>query len=378
MQFRDLKHQYQVLKQDIDGAVLDVMQSGAFIMGQPVKDLEVQLAEYVGVKHCISCANGTDALTLALKVWGIGPGDAVFVPDFTFFSSAEVVSLEGATPIFVDVDEETFNISATDLERAIKEVCTEGKLTPRVIVAVDLFGLPANYSAIREIADRYDLLILEDGAQGFGGEILGKKACSFGDISTTSFFPAKPLGCYGDGGAVFTNNDEWAALADSYRVHGKGTFKYDNVRIGMNSRLDTIQAAILQVKLKAFRDYELVAVNKVAAKYTELLMDISYIKTPVIPAGFYSSWAQYTLRLDSKEQRDTLQVRLKEQGIPSMVYYPKPMHAQTAFKNSQFSILNSQLDNSTKLSSTVLSLPMHPYLSDADIQSVVDAIKTSF
>ena len=373
MQFRDLKHQYQVLKPQIDQAVLDVMQSGAFIMGQPVKELEAQLAEYVGVRHCLTCANGTDALTLALKAWGIGPGDAVFVPDFTFFSSAEVVSLEGATPVFVDVDEETFNISPTDLERAIQEVCTDGKLTPRVIVTVDLFGLPANYPQVREIADKYDLLILEDGAQGFGGEIMGKKACSFGDISTTSFFPAKPLGCYGDGGAVFTNNDDWAALADSYRVHGKGTFKYDNVRIGMNSRLDTIQAAILQVKLKAFADYELAAVNKVADKYSELLKDVPGIKIPVIPTGFYSSWAQYTLRLDSKEQRDRLQSKLKEQGIPSMVYYPTPMHLQTAFKNLPSSIFH--LPSATKLSETVLSLPMHPYMTDEDIHTVVDAIK---
>ena len=375
MQFRDLKHQYQVLKPQIDQAVLDVMQSGAFIMGQPVKELEAQLAEYVGVRHCLTCANGTDALTLALKAWGIGPGDAVFVPDFTFFSSAEVVSLEGATPVFVDVDEETFNISPESLDEAIRQILSDGKLSPKVIVAVDLFGLPANYPQVREIADKYDLLILEDGAQGFGGEIMGKKACSFGDISTTSFFPAKPLGCYGDGGAVFTDNDEWAALIESYRVHGKGTFKYDNVRIGMNSRLDTVQAAILQVKLRAFADYELADVNRVAAKYTELLKDVPGIKTPVIPTGFYSSWAQYTLRLDSKEQRDTLQTRLKEQGIPSMVYYPTPMHLQTAFQHLTQD--NSHLTSATRLSETVLSLPMHPYMTDEDIQSVVDAIKVS-
>ena len=372
MQFRDLKHQYQVLKSDIDRAVLDVMQSGAFIMGQPVKELEAQLADYVGVRHCISCANGTDALTLALKVWGIGPGDAVFVPDFTFFSSAEVVSLEGATPVFVDVDEETFNISPEDLERAIQEVIAEGKLAPKVIIAVDLFGLPANYPAIRKIADQYDLLILEDGAQGFGGSINGKRTCSFGDISTTSFFPAKPLGCYGDGGAVFTDNDDWAALVDSYRVHGKGSFKYDNVRIGMNSRLDSIQAAILQVKLKAFDDYELTDVNKVAAKYTELLKDVSCIITPFIPTGFNSSWAQYTLRLKSKEQRDAFQAKLKEQGIPSMVYYPRPMHEQAAFANCPLSIIHCPV--STRLSQTVLSLPMHPYLTEEDITKVVDAI----
>ena len=375
MQFRDLKHQYQVLKPQIDQAVLDVMQFGAFIMGQPVKELEVQLAEYVGVRHCLTCANGTDALTLALKAWGIGPGDAVFVPDFTFFSSAEVVSLEGATPVFVDVNEETFNISTSDLERAIIQTLAEDKLSPKVIVTVDLFGLPANYPSIRQIADKYHLLILEDGAQGFGGNINGQRACSFGDISTTSFFPAKPLGCYGDGGAVFTGNDEWAALIESYRVHGKGTFKYDNVRIGMNSRLDTVQAAILQVKLRAFRDYELADVNKVAARYTELLKDVPGIKTPVIPTGFYSSWAQYTLRLDSKERRDTLQTRLKEQGIPSMVYYPTPMHLQTAFQHLASD--NSHLTSATRLSETVLSLPMHPYMTDEDIQSVVDAIKVS-
>ena len=373
--FRDLKHQYQVLKPQIDQAVLDVMQSGAFIMGQPVKELEAQLSEYVGVRHSLTCANGTDALTLALKAWGIGPGDAVFVPDFTFFSSAEVVSLEGATPVFVDVDEDTFNISSSDLERAIIQTLAEDKLSPKVIVAVDLFGLPANYPAIRQIADKYHLLILEDGAQGFGGEIMGRKACSFGDISTTSFFPAKPLGCYGDGGAVFTDNDEWAALIESYRVHGKGTFKYDNVRIGLNSRLDTVQAAILQVKLRAFRDYELADVNRVAARYTELLKDIPGIKTPVIPTGFYSSWAQYTLRLESEAKRDALQASLKAQGIPSMVYYPKPMHAQTAFQ--YLASDNSHLRSATRLSETVLSLPMHPYMTDEDIQSVVDAIKAS-
>lgn len=377
MEFRDLKYQYQVLKSDIDHAVLDVMQSGAFIMGQPVKELETQLADYVGVKHCISCANGTDALTLALKVWGIGPGDAVFVPDFTFFATAEVVSLEGATPVFVDVDADTFNISPSDLERAIQEVIAEGRLMPKVIIAVDLFGLPANYPAIRQIAKKYQLYILEDGAQGFGGSVNGKRACSFGDISTTSFFPAKPLGCYGDGGAVFTDNDEWAALVDSYRVHGKGSYKYDNVRIGMNSRLDTIQAAILQVKLKAFKEHELEAVNKAAERYTELLKEIEGIKTPVIPEGFGSSWAQYTIQLPDRESRDHLQAKLKEQGIPSMVYYPKPMHKQTVFQGSSFFALHSSLFTSVSLSVTVLSLPMHPNLTDADILTITDAIKTS-
>ena len=374
MEFRDLKYQYQVLKHDIDQAVLNAMQSGAFIMGQPVKELERQLAEFVGVKHCVSCANGTDALTLALKVWGIGPGDAVFVPDFTFFASAEVIALEGATPVFVDVDADTFNISPADLERAIIQTLAEDKLTPRVIIAVDLFGLPTDYPAIRRIADKYHLLILEDGAQGFGGSIHGRRACSFGDIGTTSFFPAKPLGCYGDGGALFTDNDEWAQLADSYRVHGKGSQKYDNVRIGINSRLDTIQAAILQVKLKAFRDYELDAANRIAAQYTTLLSDIPGIKPPVIPEGFTSSWAQYTIQLPSKEQRDALLAALKANGIPTMVYYPKPMHLQTAFTTLHAS--HSSLLVSVSLSETVLSLPMHPYLTDEDVNTILNVIQS--
>ncbi len=378
MQFRDLKKQYQVLKEDMDKAILDAVASGAYIMGPQVKELEKQLAEYVGVKHCLTCANGTDALTLALKAWGIGPGDAVFVPDFTFFSSAEVVPLEGAEPVFVDVCEETFNLDAADLERAVKAVLAEGRLRPRVAVAVDLFGLPADYKAIRAVADKYGLLILEDGAQGFGGSIDGKRACSFGDIATTSFFPAKPVGCYGDGGAVFTDNDEWAALIESYRVHGKGQFKYDNVRIGMNSRLDTVQAAVLQVKLKAFDEYELGDINLAALQYTRRLKDI--VATPVIPEGFLSSWAQYTVRLQDKAQRDALQAALKAEDIPSMVYYPKPMHLQTAFASLSFRA-RPQAESrnlcpvATSLCDRVLSLPMHPYLTAEQIDTVCNAIR---
>ena len=376
MQFRDLKKQYQVLKEDMDKAILDAVASGAYIMGPQVKELEKQLAEYVGVKHCLTCANGTDALTLALKAWGIGPGDAVFVPDFTFFSSAEVVPLEGAEPVFVDVCEETFNLDAADLERAVKEVLADGRLRPRVVVAVDLFGLPADYKAIRAVADKYGLLILEDGAQGFGGTIDGKRACSFGDIATTSFFPAKPVGCYGDGGAVFTDNDEWAALIESYRVHGKGQFKYDNVRIGMNSRLDTVQAAVLQVKLKAFDEYELADINLAALQYTKRLKDI--VATPVIPEGFLSSWAQYTIRLRDKAQRDALQAALKAEGIPSMVYYPKPMHLQTAFASLSAQAESRDLcPTATSLCDRVLSLPMHPYLTTEQIDMVCDVIRKS-
>jgi dTDP-4-amino-4,6-dideoxygalactose transaminase len=393
MEFRDLKQQYRVLHKDMDRAVLDSIASGAYIMGPQVKELEKQLAEFVGVKHCLTCANGTDALTLALKAWGIGPGDAVFVPDFTFFSSAEVVSLEGATPVFVDVCEDSFNIDAKDLERAVQEVLAEGHLRPRVVVAVDLFGQPADYAAVRAVSDHYGLLVLEDGAQGFGGSIqmadqVGhdenttsvipgltgnlktRRACSFGDISTTSFFPAKPLGCYGDGGAVFTDNDEWAALIDSYRVHGKGQFKYDNVRIGLNSRLDTLQAAILQVKLKAFADYELDAVNEAAVRYTERLEGLA---TPVIPEGFRSSWAQYTVRFADRAQRDAVQAALKAAGIPAMVYYPKPMHLQTAFV-SVIPGLTRNLPVATSLCDRVLSLPMHPYITEEEIDSVCGVI----
>ncbi|MBO7618507.1 MAG: DegT/DnrJ/EryC1/StrS aminotransferase family protein [Bacteroidales bacterium] len=396
MEFRDLKKQYQVLRAEMDHAVLGAMASGAYIMGPQVRELEQQLADYVGVKHCLTCANGTDALTLALKAWGIGPGDAVFVPDFTFFSSAEVVPLEGATPVFVDVCEETFNIDVADLERAVKEVLAEGRLRPRVVVAVDLFGLPADYQAVRAVADRYGLLVLEDGAQGFGGSIErfpvkpgmtgdvmagcdrpSKRACSLGDIATTSFFPAKPLGCYGDGGAVFTDNDEWAALINSYRVHGKGTFKYDNVRIGLNSRLDTVQAAVLQVKLKAFAEYEMDDINDAAEKYTERLKDI--VATPVIPAGYRSSWAQYTVKLQDSVQRDALQAALKAEGIPSMVYYPKPLHLQTAFADPHVGLRPPQDDNlcpvATSLCSRVLSLPLHPYITEEQIETVCTAIR---
>lgn len=370
MQFRDLKKQYEVLKEEIDAAMVAIAGSSSFIMGKPVKELEAELAGYVGVKHCISCGNGTDALTLALKAWGGGKGDAVFVPDFTFFASAEVISLEGATPVFVDVDKDTYNIDSADLERKIKQVVAEGKYIPKGVITVDLFGLPADYPAIREITDKFGMWILEDGAQGFGGRIGEKRACSFGDISTTSFFPAKPLGCYGDGGAVFTDNDEWATLIDSYRVHGKGTFKYDNVRIGMNSRLDTLQAAILKVKFKAFREYELAAINRVASRYTELLQ--GKVLTPLVPEGYYSSWAQYTIQLGSKEDRDALQAALKEQGIPSMIYYPTPMHGQTAYRN-----INTPAGDcpvAEQLCRTVLSLPLHPYITDEEIETVCRSI----
>ena len=373
MQFRDLKQQYQVLKKDIDAAMVEVATNCNFINGQQVKDLEKELADYAGVKHCITCGNGTDALTMAMMAWGIGKGDAVFVPDFTFFSSGEIVSHAGATPVFVDVDLDTFNISVEALGQAVEKVIAEGKLAPKAVVAVDLFGLPADFAGVRNVADKYGLKVLEDGAQGFGGNIAGKRACSFGDISTTSFFPAKPLGCYGDGGAVFTDDDGIADILESIRVHGKGEMKYDNVRIGLNSRLDTIQAAILSIKLKAFEQYELVDVNKVAEKYAKGLSQLKEkVKTPVIPENFYSSWAQYTIQLGDRSIRDKLQAELKAAGIPSMVYYPKPMHRQEAFAGYEYD--NADFPNTIRLCDTVLSLPMHPYLKGEDVKVVVDTI----
>lgn len=371
MQFRDLKKQYQVLKEDIDAAMLKVASDCNFISGKQVKVLEEELAEYVGAKHCISCANGTDALSLAMMAWGIKEGDAVFVPDFTFFSTGEIVSFAGATPVFVDVDLDTYNISIDSLEKKIKDTIEEGELTPKVVIPVDLFGLPADYDSIWKIANKYNLLVLEDGAQGFGGMIGDRRACSFGDISTTSFFPAKPLGCYGDGGAVFTDDDDMAVLLRSICVHGKGTMKYDNVRIGLNSRLDTMQAAVLSVKLKAFKDYEVADINKVAERYTKLLTGV--VKTPVIPDGFYSSWAQYTIQLDSREERDGLQAELKKNDVPSMIYYPKPMHKQQAFENLIFN--DADYANTVQLCDTVLSLPLHPYLTEGDMDKVVETIK---
>lgn len=365
MEFRNLKKQYQILKEDIDNEVIKVMSDANFVMGSQVKKLEIELAEYVGVKHCLTCGNGTDALQLAAMALEIKEGDAVFVPNFTFFATGEIVSTLGATPIFVDVDYETFNLSHEKLEEAIIKVKNDGILNIKAVIAVDLFGLPANFPEIKKITKKYGMFLIEDAAQGFGGAINNKKSCSFGDISTTSFFPAKPLGCYGDGGAIFTDDDECAKLIDSYRIHGKGDNKYDNVRIGLNSRLDTIQAAILLIKLNAFKKYELDAVNRVANLYTNNLKH--QFKTPLIPAGYFSSWAQYTLKMDSEYQRNNLQNKLANSGIPSMIYYPKPMINQEAFGTPIYIFDNN---NTELLCKTVISLPMHPYMTDEEVLEV--------
>ncbi len=354
MQFIDLAAQYQHLKTKIDARIKTVLDHGHYIMGPEVQELEDELAKYVGVKHAITCGNGTDALTLAMMVLDIKPGDAVFCPTFTFFATAEVIAFEGATPVFVDSNEDTFNICPVDLEKRIEAVIAEGKLKPKAIIAVDLFGLPADYPALKKIADKYDLKIIEDAAQGFGGEIEGQRAGAFGDIATTSFFPAKPLGCYGDGGALFTDNDEYAELLKSYRVHGKGKDKYDNVRIGMNSRLDTIQAAVLLEKLAVFPQ-ELLNRNKAAEKYTAELKGI--YKTPIVPNGYVSSWAQYTL---VAEDRDAEMAKYKAEGVPTMVYYGTCMHQQTAFKALGYQ--QGDFPVAEKLAKSVFSLPMHGYL----------------
>lgn len=372
MEFRNLKRQYQEYREELDEGIQSVLNQANFISGSQVAELETDLTKYVGVKHCITCANGTDALQLALMAWRIGRNDAVFVPDFTFFSSGEVVPSVGATPVFVDVEKDTFNMDPIQLELQIEQILKEGKLIPRVVIAVDLFGQPADMNSIKKIADKYHLLILEDGAQGLGGRIGEKCACCFGDISTTSFFPAKPLGCYGDGGAVFTDNDEWAQLLYSYRIHGKGKNKYDNVRIGMNSRLDTIQAAILKVKLRHF-DEELKAVNRIAAMYTEGFLQQENIEVPVIRKGFYSSWAQYTVRVKNQKVRDELMTYLKEHQIPAMVYYKTPMHLQQAFEAYR-EMNETQMKVSEELCKTVLSLPMGPFMEEDEVQYVINRI----
>ena len=364
IQLRDLKRQYEALRPQMEEALLGTAASGSYIMGDAVTGLERQLAEYVGTKHCVSCASGTDALRMALMALGIGQGNAVFVPDFTFFATAEVVALQGAIPVFVDVRRDSYNIDVDDLNAKYQYVVGHTDLRPMAVIAVDLFGLPADYNRLCPLCESLGLKLIEDGAQGFGGAIGNKRACSFGDIGTTSFFPSKPLGCYGDGGALFTNDDDLAEIVKSLRMHGKGVDKYDNVRVGFNSRLDTVQAAVLQVKLLHFEE-ELKTVNRVADRYNELLRD--KVTVPSVPQGMLSSWAQYTIQCTD---RDTLQARLKSAGIPSAVYYPRTMSRQTAF--ASYSQKPSPVaDDLTK---KVLSLPMHPYITDEEIEMIVAAI----
>ncbi len=385
IQFRDLQRQYDHVKVKVDEKIAGVVTSAHFISGPEVKELEQTLADYVGVKHCISCANGTDAITIALMAHGVGDGDAVFVPDFTFFSSGECPATTGATPIFVDVLKDTYNMDPKSLEAAIQAVREEEQLTPKAVVAVDLFGQPFDVPAIKAICEKYNLLLLEDGAQGFGGSYTdesGKKhmACSIGDIATTSFFPAKPLGCYGDGGAIFTDDDNIALLCRSIAVHGKDTqnlddpnAKYNNIRLGMNSRLDTLQAGVLLGKFQVFRDEELDAVNHVAELYSSLLSDVSGLTVPVVKDGMYSSWAQYTIQLPDGADRAAIQKAMKADGIPTNIYYIKPMHIQGAFEGTRSSM--AECPTTEKLCKSVLCLPIHPYLTDDEVRFVVEKLK---
>ena len=369
--FIDLAAQQAQLREQLDHAIARVLDEGAYIMGPDVRRFEQELGQFCGAKHVLACGNGTDALQLALMGLGVGPGDAVFVPSFTFAATAEVVPLLGATPVFVDCRDDTFNMDPGSLERAVAHAQSLG-LRPRVAIPVDLFGLPADIPALEQVAHEHGIELMCDSAQGFGGTIEGRMTGTFGRVTTTSFFPAKPLGCYGDGGAVFTDDDDLAKLIDSLRVHGKGSDKYDNVRIGLNSRLDTLQAAILSVKLSVY-GAEIEARDRVAERYTARLTNL--VETPRLPAGYGSVWAQYTVKLSSSDERKAVQATLGERGVPTAVYYPMPLHLQTAYRD--YPADPSGLPVSEDLSARVLSLPMHPYLAE-DVQDyIIDAFNSA-
>lgn len=383
--FIDLVAQQQKIRSEIDLSIQNVLDHGCYILGPEVKEFENKLADFVGVKHCIGVSSGTDALLMGLMAKGIGPGDAVFTTTFTFIATAEVVSLLGATPVFVDIDTRTYNIDPVKLKLAIEAVqrCDASiypipkgnngkplKLTPKAIIPVDLFGLPADYDEINAIAEDHDLFVLEDAAQGLGGSYKGRQAGSLGHMGTTSFFPAKPLGCYGDGGAVFTNDDNLADIVRSIRVHGKGTDKYDNIRVGVNARLHTMQAAILLPKLEIFPN-EIVERQRVAKQYTEGFKDTSLV-TPFVPEGLQSVWAQYSLVCDDREP---IQAHLKSLGIPTAVYYGKSLHLQPAYNDLGYKI--GDIPNSERISQHVFSLPMHPYLTSDEIERIIQSVLES-
>lgn len=368
MQFIDLKTQYGLLKTDIDARIHAVLEKQAFIQGPDVRELEQNLADFCGAKRVVSCANGTDALQLALMALNIGVGDAVFVPSFTYTATAEIILLLGARPIFVDSDPVTFNLDYGSVESAIARVKAEGRLRPAALLTVDLFGQPVDYDRARRIADSEGMAFVSDAAQGFGASFSGRRVgAGLADITTTSFFPAKPLGCYGDGGAVFTDRDDLADVIRSICLHGKGQEKYDVVRVGVNSRLDTLQAAILIPKLAVFAD-ELEKRHAVALAYSAALS--GHVATPLLPPeGDRYAWAQYTIKVSN---RDAVQARLKESAIPSNVYYPLPMHLQPAYL--EFGGGAGSLPVAEQLPHEVLSLPMHPYLTEAEISQICAAV----
>lgn len=366
MPFIDLKAQQAKIRKPLDEAIQRVLDHGAYIMGPEVTELEKQLASFCDAKHAITCSSGTDALALILMAWGIKPGDAVFVPAFTFVATAEVVAWLGAVPYFVDVLENSFNIDPISLETAIAEAKQSG-LNPSAVIPVDLFGQPANYPELQTTADAYNLKVLSDAAQSFGAEREGKKVGCWGDATATSFFPAKPLGCYGDGGAIFTDNDDLTEKIKSLRIHGQGSDKYDNVRIGINGRLDTIQAAVLIEKLKIFED-ELSARQKVADIYNSNLANV--VDIPALDQHTTSSWAQYTIKVSD---RQSVQSACQDAGIPTAIYYPTPLNQQQGYK--KFPSIKSGVPVSEKLAREVISLPMHPYLKEEDQTKICDAVK---
>jgi dTDP-4-amino-4,6-dideoxygalactose transaminase len=366
--FIDLGAQRRRLGQSVDDAILKVVNHGAYVMGPEIAALEAQLSAFCGARHALSCANGTDALGLILMAKGVKAGAAVLCPSFTFAATAEVVAWMGATPVFVDILDDTFNLDPASLENAVVTARRLG-LNPVGLISVDLFGLPADYDAIEPICAREGLWLLSDAAQSFGATYKGRKVGTIGMATATSFFPAKPLGCYGDGGAVFTDDDELADVMRSLRVHGQGTDKYDNVRIGINGRLDTIQAAILLEKLEIFPD-EIAARDRVARRYNELLHPLAIV--PEVPRDLTSVWAQYTLRIRGFD-RDAFQSDLKAAGIPTAVYYPKPLHRQTAYK--AYPVAGNGLPVSERLADEVVSLPMHPYLTEEVQDRIVRAVR---
>jgi UDP-2-acetamido-2-deoxy-ribo-hexuluronate aminotransferase len=371
MQFIDLKKQQSFIREMIEENIKKVLDHGSYIMGPEIKELEAKLANQAGTKYCVACSSGTDALLMPLLAWGIGPGDAVFTSPFTFIASAEVISLVGATPVFVDIDEKTYNLDPEKLDNEIEKVKAEGKLIPKLIIPVDIFGLLADYERIEKVAQKHDLLVLEDAAQSFGASFNGKKAGSYGEAAATSFFPAKPLGCYGDGGAVFTDSCELNELLISVRVHGQGENKYKNDRIGINGRIDSIQAAILLAKLTLFHN-EIDQRNIVAKKYSDALREMLVV--PHIPDGNISAWAQYSVLAKDSDHRDKLMAGLQKEGIPTAVYYPIPLHLQKAFEGLGYK--KGDMAISEEIGSRIFSLPMHPYLTDEEIDKIADAIKS--
>lgn len=370
MEYIDLKKQYLAYKEEIDKEIIKCATNADFILGSQVKRFEQDLSQYIGVKYAVGCGNGTDALQMVYMAYGIGKGDAVFCPDMTFIASIEPACMLGATPVFVDIDSDTFNISIDSLKRQIANVLSEGKLRPRAVVAVDFLGNPADYDSLTAVCKQYDLLLIEDAAQGTGASYKGIRCGALGDVGTTSFFPSKPLGGYGDGGAVYTDDDEIYELLTSIRVHGKGKTKYDNVRIGMNSRLDTIQAAVLDVKLKNLQN-EIDKRQKLAKYYVDRLGDI--VKLQHVNKDCVSSYAQFVICLSDKQERDEMKAYLDEKSIPSLVYYPNALHNLPVFKNVNTYCEN--LHNSENYGNCNLGIPFSAFITEEEQNMITDAIK---